>query len=257
MAAISFRHAAQDRGAQRLAASVGVHLALAGMVLIASAYGIARDPGTGPRYVYASAAWGIAVAVIILFNLRHHLPRTRFGPANRVTLARGVLVALIGGAIGLVEEASFGGWLLFFGAVAVLLLDGADGWIARRTGFSSPFGARFDWELDALFLVVLSVLAYDMGKAGAWVLAIGGLRYAFVMAWFFWPHLSADLPESNRRKVVCVVQVLALTICLVPVVSPLLGFLVEGGALAALCFSFVVDIVWLDRNARGDGRVEQ
>jgi len=250
MPAISFRDAAQDRGAQRLAVSVGVHLALAGMVLIVSAYEVAREAGLGSGYVYASAAWGIAVAVVIIFNLRHHLPRTRFGPANRVTLLRGVPVALIGGAIGLVDASSFDGWVLFAAAVSILLLDGADGWVARRTGSSSPFGARFDWELDALFLVILSLLVYDMGKVGAWVLAIGGLRYLFVMAWLLWPHLSAEMPESNRRKAVCVVQGLALIICLLPVVGHVPGSVIAGGALVALCYSFIVDIAWLNRNAR-------
>ena len=46
--------------------------------------------------------------------------------------------------------------------------DAVDGWIARRRGVASPFGARFDMELDALFVAVLSWAALDAGRAGPW-----------------------------------------------------------------------------------------
>jgi phosphatidylglycerophosphate synthase len=34
-------------------------------------------------------------------------------------------------------------------STAVLMLDGVDGRVARRTGSQTGFGARFDMELDA------------------------------------------------------------------------------------------------------------
>ena len=42
-------------------------------------------------------------------------------------------------------------------AIAVTVLDGADGWLARRSGVSSAFGARFDGEVDAFLILALSV----------------------------------------------------------------------------------------------------
>ena len=62
------------------------------------------------------------------------------------------------------------------------LLDGVDGWLARRHRIASAFGARFDMEIDALLILALSVLAWRHEKAGAWVVASGLLRYAFVAA---------------------------------------------------------------------------
>ncbi|GAA4940924.1 hypothetical protein GCM10023238_03240 [Streptomyces heliomycini] len=38
-----------------------------------------------------------------------------------------------------------------------LILDGVDGKVARRTGTSTPLGARFDMEVDAFLILVLSV----------------------------------------------------------------------------------------------------
>ena len=62
-------------------------------------------------------------------------------------------------------------------AVVALVLDGVDGWVARRTGTVSALGARFDMEVDAFLILVLSV--YVAGSVGPWVLAIGAARYAF------------------------------------------------------------------------------
>ena len=47
-------------------------------------------------------------------------------------------------------------------------------------GTTSPLGARFDMEVDAFLILVLSV--YVGRTIGAWVLAIGVARYAFVAA---------------------------------------------------------------------------
>ena len=63
-------------------------------------------------------------------------------------------------------------------ATVVAVLDGIDGWLARRTGMASDFGARFDMETDAALIMVLALLAWQFGKAGVWVLASGLLRYA-------------------------------------------------------------------------------
>ena len=53
-------------------------------------------------------------------------------------------------------------------AVVALVLDAVDGWVARRTGTTSPLGARFDMEVDAFLILVLSVyVAPSTGAVGA------------------------------------------------------------------------------------------
>ena len=66
-----------------------------------------------------------------------------------------------------------------YGDVA-LVLDWVDGQVARRTGTVTAFGARFDMEVDAFLILVLSV--YVAGSFGPWVLAIGLARYALLAA---------------------------------------------------------------------------
>src|SRR5439155_607224 len=75
------------------------------------------------------------------------------------------------------------------------VLDGADGWLARRTRMESAFGARFDTEVDALLIQVLAVLAWRWGKAGPWVLVSGLLRYLFLLSGWLWPHAA-----GHRRR---------------------------------------------------------
>src|SRR4051812_40881838 len=125
------------------------------------------------------------LAVILLFVFtrisKNNHPHAAFGPANQVTLARAVFVSLVAGCIGEPNDPIIAAGAAS-AAVAVTVMDGVDGWIARRSGMSSAFGARFDMEVDALLIMALAVLAWTHGKAGVWVLASGVLRYVFVVA---------------------------------------------------------------------------
>jgi phosphatidylglycerophosphate synthase len=195
---------------------------------------------------------GAVLAVIfalVIRGLPHH-PHPRFGSANLVTALRAGLISLVC-AVVLFSDA-FGreksDVLIWATAATVLLalsLDGVDGILARRFRQQSSFGARFDMELDAFLILILSVAALVLDKAGAWVLLIGLLRYAFVAAQRFLPWMKNALPESFRRKLICVFQIAALCSVMLPFVrEPLSGF-VCGAALALLIYSFSTDIRYL------------
>lgn len=180
--------------------------------------------------------------------------RAGLGPPSRVTLGRSALVLPVA-ALALVPGVggSAGAWLVIALSTLALVLDGFDGWVARRTSCSTPFGARFDMELDAFLLLALSVLVWQSGRVDAWVLLIGGVRYLFVGAAFVFPALGGDLFPSMRRKVVCVIQGIALLVALGPIIPPALAVLVSAVALVALLYSFGVDTVWLLRNGAARG----
>jgi phosphatidylglycerophosphate synthase len=136
-------------------------------------------------------------------------------------------------------------WFWVVGALGALALDGVDGRIARRLGQESAFGARFDMETDAATLLGLSFLVWLCDQAGPWVLAIGLMRYIFVAGSWVWPALAAPLPPRKRRQAVCVVQMAALIVAIVPGTPPELASPLCLAALAALVYSFAVDIAWL------------
>ena len=165
-------------------------------------------------------------------------------PANLVTLVRaggtgGILAAL---ALGRLDAPS---WGLTLGALALVLLDGLDGWLARRTGTASAFGARFDLEVDAALIAALALAVFSLERAGAWVLAGGLARYVFVLAARPWPWLARPLPPSRRRQSACVVQTIALIIALTPAVAPPASDAIAALGVSAVLLSFGADAWWL------------
>jgi phosphatidylglycerophosphate synthase len=185
------------------------------------------------------------VARLVLRKLPAEHPGPGIGWANRVTLGRAALalpvfaLALEPGSLG-----ASGFWWVITLSTVVMLLDGVDGRIARRTGTETAFGARFDMELDAALIMALSLLAWRSGKVGAWVLLIGLMRYGFVAASWRWPALAAELPPSTRRKVVCVVQGVVLLVALGPIIPVPMAVAVTAAGLVALSYSFAVDVRW-------------
>jgi phosphatidylglycerophosphate synthase len=170
------------------------------------------------------------------------------GPANLITGARAGLVLVMAG-VGMLAPTRAGAWTVVGVGTVAAISDLADGWVARRTGTTSPFGARFDMEVDAALILVLSAIVWRFGVTGPWVLMSGLLRYAFVAAATPLPWLARPLPPSRRRQTVCVVQIVALLVALGPVVPAGLALASAGIGLAALAWSFAVDIAWL-RGAR-------
>jgi phosphatidylglycerophosphate synthase len=198
---------------------------------------------TAPFIVKAIAGFAL-IAIVALRSARAHHPFPRLGPANQVTMVRALIVALISALIGEAALPAFARAAVAAAAIATVL-DGVDGWLARRTGMASAFGARFDMETDALLIQVLAILAWQYGKAGAWVLASGLLRYLFVAAGWLWPWLQQPLFPSMRRKAICVVQIVGLTLALLPEIPVPFSSAIAALSLAALTYSFFVDTVWL------------
>ena len=162
----------------------------------------------------------VILGALILWRVPLDLPGTSgLGSANRVTLGRSALVLPVAALVIQPEVLGGGGywWIVVVSTVA-MVLDGVDGRIARKTDTHTAFGARFDMELDAFLLLALSVLVWQSGKVGPWVILIGALRYLFGGVGWMWPALRAELPPSQRRKVVCVVQGVVLLVCLGPII---------------------------------------
>jgi phosphatidylglycerophosphate synthase len=172
----------------------------------------------------------------------------RVGYANLITGGRLVLVGFVAW-LGSQPVAPAVAWTAVVVSTIAALLDIADGWVARRTGTTTAFGARFDMEVDAVLIMVLAALAWLWDKAGAWVLLSGLLRYAFVAGGWLLPWLRNPLPPSLRRKTICVVQIVALIVTLGPIVTPPLSTLIAASGLVILGYSFAVDTIWLRRSA--------
>lgn len=176
-------------------------------------------------------------------------PYARFGPANSVTTIRAMLAALAAGLIGRPVSPEVLWWVIGLTAL-MAALDGLDGWLARRTRLASAYGARFDMETDAAFILVLSILVWQHGKAGVWVLLCGLMRYAFVAAGWLLPWLAGPLRATRRGRTVAVGQLLGLSVALAPTVPAPASAVAAAVTLAALAWSFAIDVLWLSRHDR-------
>ncbi len=201
-------------------------------------------------YLFRAIALYLVASALILLRIPPDAGGPGMGWANRVTLARTTLVLPVAGLV--VHPGAIGPlgywWALGVAGIA-MVLDGVDGRVARRTATVSDFGGRFDMELDAFLLLALSILVWQSGQVGPWVILIGALRYLFVGAGWFRPALRNELPPSRRRQTICVVQGLALLVCLAPAVPSTWASLVAAVALGLLVCSFAVDVWWLRRRS--------
>ena len=221
-------------------------VALATAVLAAAAWGLAHAFDLGDAYALKALAAFALGAALLAPLLPGHRPFDRIGPANVVTLFRALLAALLAGFLGAGHAGELVPVILAL-AILALALDGLDGWLARRSRMASAFGARFDMETDAVLLLVLCALAWQLGKAGPWILAAGLLRYAFIAASWLLPWMRRPLPPALRRKTVCVVQIVALLVVLAPFVRSPASDVLAAASAALLAWSFAVDVRWLAR----------
>jgi phosphatidylglycerophosphate synthase len=213
--------------------------------LVALLVGLSVSVGlSGPGWV-AGVGCGLLATVALSWGM-NRVGARRLGPANRVTLTRTVL---IGGVTALVVDAFLRppelAVLVPLAAVA-LLLDGVDGWVARRTQTTSVLGARFDMEADCVLVLALSIhVARDLGP---WVLVLGAARYLFIAAGRLWPWLRGELPARYWRKVVAstegVVLILATAVAL-PRPLAQAALVITLGLVAE---SFGRDVWWLLRH---------
>jgi phosphatidylglycerophosphate synthase len=148
--------------------------------------------------LYLGRGWPVAVsgvASLAAFNATNRDAWTisgRFAWANAVTTLRVGLVWAVGTRLSSAAET-----LLALVVLALFALDGLDGWLARRQGTASAFGALFDMETDAFFVLMVELVLFQRGDLGAWILVTGVLRYVYVLVRAFVPARRADVARSR------------------------------------------------------------
>ncbi|MDT4918534.1 MAG: hypothetical protein QOH89_3234 [Pseudonocardiales bacterium] len=209
---------------------------------------LAVTDGLGAAGWLAGAAAAGATIALLAAALRRsgadglHLP-------NRITLTRAMLVTGVAALVAdrLVTAAPHTTSVVAIATVA-LVLDAVDGFVARRTASVTAVGARFDMEVDAFLIFVLS--GYAATLLGPWVLAIGAARYAYVAFGWTLPELRSAVPPRYWRKVVAAIQGIVLTVVAAQLLPPVAGAAATAVALALLAESFGRDVWWQCRAGR-------
>ena len=222
------------------------HLMLGFPVLLLVSTVIVENWGLPLRATAQATSFYLVAALAIIFVLANRQHPPQFGLANCITLVRLIITALLASTIGSLHLITDTGlWALIAFAVSAALLDGVDGMVARVRGETSSFGAKFDMEVDAAFILILALLVWEMSTIGPWVVAAGLLRYMFVAASWPLPALRAALPPIFRRKLACVLQIAASIFALCPLVSSKLQITLIAATTIFLFLSFISDTLKL------------
>jgi phosphatidylglycerophosphate synthase len=203
--------------------------------------------GLGVAGFAAGAGYGLALGALLAVGYRR-AGTARPSPADVVTLVRATLVGCV---TALVVDSAAGrpGVLTLVIAAVALALDLLDGQVARRTGTVSDLGARFDMEVDAFLILVLSVLVARW--LGWWVLASGAMRYAFIAAGWLRPWLRRPVPSTMVGKTVAAVQGVTLLVVGSRLLPRPVALAAAAVALALLVWSFGRSTWWLARRRTG------
>ena len=119
------------------------------------------------------------------------------GVANVLTALRGLLLVGL-----LVGHQALPPYVILGVGITTLVLDGLDGYYARKLRTVSAFGDVFDKEVDALFVLTFGVLIVDRELAGHWIMLPGLLRYGYVLGLSFLARQPSPSGKSFRRQFV-------------------------------------------------------
>jgi len=197
----------------------------------------------------------VALSVLFVIGRRFHPDGT--GPAvpNTLTsmrIAAAVAVFTIVGAafarprmaVLLAEQL---GWWMVGGLLLIETSDLLDGYLARRMR-SGRFGSTWDMESDAIFAIALSLSLRHLHGVGIFVLAIGLMRYLYVLFARF-DGDPKDYPKAYKllAKTTTAILVTALSVTHAPSFTPQTRSMILLAVLGLQIISFSWDFVLQQR----------
>ncbi|GAB3037987.1 hypothetical protein GCM10025298_29710 [Natronobiforma cellulositropha] len=208
-----------------------------------------------------SLPWRFHAAVVcvvlggVLVVHRATVTSTRLAGPQRLTLAtvltlsRALALAFFAG-LTVVGPAGRGTWVAAGLFAFAVVLDAADGALARAIGATTALGARVDAEVDGATVLLGSVYAVAVGGAPAIFLAVGLARYAFVLA-CWWRTVRdnpvSDLPPSRRRRVLGSAAMAVCVLAVLPVVAPRISWLLAAAVTPPFLVGFAADYLSVSR----------
>ncbi len=134
-----------------------------------------------------------------------------------------------------------------FVLILFLILDGFDGYLARKYKQETDFGKYLDMETDALFVCLMSLFLYFEQYFSWWIIIIGLLRYLNVMAEFLFVNKNALDP---RLKVAVYIAVYLFIALLTPIFfDRLIHFPIVLSASILVSASFIYTFIFKIKNS--------
>ncbi len=182
--------------------------------------------------------------------------RSRIGAANRLTLIRGLFIGLSAGFVfsgpfGQYPEAA--AWTWWPGGLYLLaaLLDGLDGYWARRCGSPTRLGQELDLHTDALGMLVACIVAVGSQRLPSYYLSAGVAFYVFRFGlWYRRRQGYWNRPAGQRTfaRLIAGVQMGFVGIAMLPLFS----YNVIHALAPLFLIPLITGFVWDWMIARGD-----
>ena len=115
--------------------------------------------------------------------------------ANQITALRFIISSIT--ALIVTQIPAFSSFILFGLAI---LLDGIDGFLARKYQSTSAVGALFDKTVDAYFVLLLSFILVLNYGVPFWFLGIGYLHYGYELLLYGLGWQSLTIPKNPIGK---------------------------------------------------------
>lgn len=144
--------------------------------------------GLNLLWIWVAAGLSFSVGIWAHRNELIHLT-WKIGYPNLITLFRFHLLLFI--AFSTSET------ILLFAILTFLLLDGLDGYVARRYNSTTRIGAYLDMETDAVYVLMMSIMLANFYQLHWIIIIVGLLRYLYeVLTWVF--GVQDQIPPRTR-----------------------------------------------------------
>jgi CDP-diacylglycerol--glycerol-3-phosphate 3-phosphatidyltransferase len=187
------------------------------------------QPNSAVRWLVLASPIVLSALLMVGWRLADNRPDEEsplyasLGLANHLSILRGVLLAYLAGFIFSPRPTGWLAWsagVLYTGAIVI---DYADGIVARLTRHPSRLGAWLDTQLDALGILIAPVLGVWWGQLPPWYLLVAVAYYLFIGGKWFRTQRQLPLhalPPSIIRRPLAGIQMGFVSAVLWPVLTP-------------------------------------
>ena len=174
----------------------------------------------GTAKLWVLFPWIVLSSIVLIYHYKDEKPWLLI--PNWVTCLRLILLL---GIILFWQELSLAE--LSLAVFSIVILDFIDGFIAKRYHMKSEFGAIFDAETDALFVLVMSITLVFKHEFSFWLTGMGFLRFIFGLYFTFAPATyNVESVKFGNRNLYSVIA---------------------GSVLVLLAFCTLLTITWVYR----------
>jgi CDP-diacylglycerol--glycerol-3-phosphate 3-phosphatidyltransferase len=208
------------------------------------------EAGYASRWLVLASVVTAYLIAVLWFSLtdNHRIGEMRllpaFGLGTNLTLARGLLVALLSGFLFLPRPGGMLAWIPGFLYVFAGFADLFDGYFARIEDCVTKMGQNLDIQFDSIGILTAVLLAVHYGQIPPWYIVIALARYIYLLGLYLWKlngRKEFVLPHSPGRRAFAGLQMGFLSVILLPIFSPPGTFYAAGLIAVPFLFGFALD----------------